>query len=143
MTQYTIMLIQGDTDGAVQHWVYHKAFKTAEEANDVGIEFCKDGEAQLKEIGAAYEYDGTMLYLVDDDAYYLMNGYNVFPIDVLDPDGVDYTKEDVLYAADEAEVELTDVEIAWVMEKILDYDYSDYNDYIADRVKEVVAKRGE
>jgi hypothetical protein len=67
----------------------------------------------------------------------------VFPVDVLDPDGVDYTKEDVLYAADEAEVELTDVEIAWVMEKILDYDYSDYNDYIADRVKEVVAKRGE
>lgn len=143
MTQYTLMLIQGDTDGVVQHWVYHKTFLTQTEANDVGIEFCKEGEEQLKEIGAAYEYDGTMLYLVDDGAYWLMNGYNVFPVDVLDPDGVDYTKEDVLFIAEEQEIELTDSELAWVMEKMLDYDYSDYNDYIFYRIQDIVSKRGE
>lgn len=143
MKQYTLMLIQGDTDGSVQHWVYHKAFLTEEEANDTGIEFCKEGEEQLKEIGADYEYDGTMLYLVDNGAYWLMNGYNVFPVDVLDPDGVDYTKEDVLFIAEEQEIELTDAELAWVMDKMLDYDYTDYNDYIFHRIQDIVSKRGE
>jgi hypothetical protein len=143
MKQYVVMLISGDTQGNVDHWVYHKAFTTLAEANEVGISFCKDGEAQLIELGAAYEYSDTMLYLKENDGYFLMNGYNVFPVDVIDPDGIDYTREDVLYAAEEAEVELTEEEISWVLDKILKFDYSSYNEYVADRVSEVVAKRGE
>lgn len=143
MTQYTVMLISGDTDGTVDHWVYHKAFTTEAEANDLGIEFCKDGEEQLKEIGAAYEYHDTNLFMILDDAYFLMNGYRVFPVDVLDPDGVDYTKEDVLFIAEEQEIELNDAELEWVMDKMLDYDYTDYNDYIFHRIQDIVSKRGE
>ena len=143
MKQYVVMLISGDTQGNVDHWVYHKAFSTMAEANETGIAFCKDGEAQLIELGAAYEYQDTMLYLVDDGSYWLMNGYNVFPVDMVCPDGVDYTREDVLYAAEELDVELTEGEISLVLDKILDFDYSSYNEYIADRVSEVVAKRGE
>lgn len=143
MTQYTVMLISGDTDGTVDHWVYHKAFATEEEANELGVSFCKDGEEQLKEIGAEYEYHDTNLFLLDNGAYWLMNGYRVFPVDVLDPDGVDYMEEDVLAIAEQEEVELTDSEVAFLIERVLKYDYSDYNDYIADEIKEVVAKRGE
>jgi len=137
------MLISGDTDGTVDHWVYHKAFTTESEANDLGIDFCKEGEEQLKELGAVYEYHDTNLFMVVDGGYFLMNGYKVFPVDVLDPDGVDYMEEDVLAIAEQEEVELTDSEVAFLIERVLKYDYSDYNDYIADEIKEVVAKRGE
>jgi len=143
MTQYTVMLIQGDTDGTVDSWVYHKSFVTEEEANDLGVSFCKDGEEQLKEMGVNYEYHDTNLFMILDGGYFLMNGYRVFPVEVLDTEGIDYMKEDVLAMAEEAEVELNDNEISWVMDKVLDFDYSDYNNFITDRIKEVVAKRGE
>lgn len=86
MERWVVLLKSGDTQGNIDSWVYHKSFATQEEANDLGIAFCKDAEEQLIEMGAAFEYDGTYLFLKDGDAYYLMNSYDVYPVDKEDDD---------------------------------------------------------
>ena len=81
MTKWVVQLKSGDTQGNVDVWVYHKMFDSEGAANDLGISFCKDGETELKEIEAEYEYDGTYLFLKDGDAFWLMNGYEVYPVE--------------------------------------------------------------
>lgn len=81
MTKWAVQLKSGDTQGNVDVWVYHKVFNTQTEATELGISFCKDGEEELKELGAAYEYEGTYLFMKDESAFWLINGYEVYPVE--------------------------------------------------------------
>ena len=81
MERWTVLLKSGDTQGKISSWIYHKSFATREEANELGISFCKDAEEEMKDLGYEYEYDGTYLFMVDGAAHWLMNAYDVYPID--------------------------------------------------------------
>lgn len=83
MTKYVVQLKSGDTQGNVDVWVYHKMYDTVEAANDIGIAFCKDAEAELKEMNVDYEYEGTSLFVGAGDGvgWFLANAYTVFPVE--------------------------------------------------------------
>lgn len=80
--KYVVQLKSGDDQGNVDVWVYHKMFTTESEANDLGIKFCKNSEAELKKLGLEYEYENTYLYLSDGNGGWNLNsGYIVFPVE--------------------------------------------------------------
>lgn len=81
MTKWVVQLKSGDTEGNVDVWVYHKMYDSEGAANDLGISFCKAAEEELKEMKFEYEYDGTYLFLKDEGAYFLINGYDVYPVE--------------------------------------------------------------
>jgi len=81
--KYVVQLKSGDTDGNVDVWVYHKVYDTEVEANDLGISFCKDAEAQLIKLDLPYEYENTYLFLGNDHGgWFLKAGYTVFPVEI-------------------------------------------------------------
>lgn len=64
----------------VDTWVHHIIFNSLEEANDSGLEFCKEHEENLKENGLQYAYDSTVMYVIEEGKAYFLCSYQVFPV---------------------------------------------------------------